>query len=613
MARSIPSPKIYPGFSLLLGGMIFLAAFGFGQPATEAMVANVLAKRPKPLTNLAIANVLRIADFGAKADDGLDDRPAVMAALEAARTKTGPVAVVFGKGRFHLGGTNQPMILLEGYRDLLLDGDGAEVIVTHPVSGFIRVQGCTNVIVRRFTLDWDPIPFAQGTVRSVDPAAGTFEVEIEAGFPLLDAPPFTLNKNGFGMLKHPTIPGRMKEKVADFFIAQYSPVGGRRFSGKLKRPEEAKNFQAGDRLVQVVRAGGVAFTSASLQTTYQELTAYSAPGGSYTASASSLVNLLRCRTLIKAGRWQSANADAVHMQAQRLGPWVEGCVFEGQADDAMNVYTLPSYAAPGGDARRLIMNPWAASPLRSEVGDQLRFFNPREGLLLGEATVVAIDRATRIFTFDRDLPAMGLGDQKTHDHAFNVSVNSGAFVVRGNVFRNSRRFGIYVKAGPGLIEDNVFEGLSASALCVRNEPGWPEGFLADGVVFRRNAVRDCGFAGGFLWAGPTWAVLSIGAEKTKGPSPRRLQKSIAIESNQIDGWQKLAIYVGQADGVRIDGNRFGACAPSLRPELTNTVLWLENTRGVRHTGNRYATNAAGWCEVFLDGTENENFAANGNR
>jgi hypothetical protein len=186
-------------------------------------------------------------------------------------------------------------------------------------------------------------------------------------------------------------------------------------------------------------------------------------------------------------------------------------------------------------------------------------------------------------------------------------------VVRGNIFRNSRRFGIYVKAGPGLIEGNVFEGLSASALAVRNEPGWPEGFLAKDVVFRRNTVRDCGFAGAFLWAGPSWSVLSISAEKMKGQSPQRLQESIVIESNQIEGWQKQAIFAGQVTGLRITGNRFGACAPSLRPELTNTILRLENTRGVRFTGNTADANKPSVLPVFIDGTENEDFVTNGNR
>ena len=73
------------------------------------------------------------------------------------------------------------------------------------------------------------------------------------------------------------------------------------------------------------------------------ITNYTSPVCSYVFSRCSQMNLIRCKTLIKKGRWHSSNADGVHVQSNRIGPWIEGCTFEGMTDDGMNFYTLGAY------------------------------------------------------------------------------------------------------------------------------------------------------------------------------------------------------------------------------------------------------------------------------
>jgi hypothetical protein len=45
--------------------------------------------------------------------------------------------------------------------------------------------------------------------------------------------------------------------------------------------------------------------------------------------------------LIAPGRRQAASADFDHFQSPSIGPWIEGNIVEGVADDSVNIYTRP--------------------------------------------------------------------------------------------------------------------------------------------------------------------------------------------------------------------------------------------------------------------------------
>ena len=63
--------------------------------------------RTAPLRSLPKGKVIHVADFGAKANDGMDDLPAIQAAIDAARGIQTPVRIVLGEGRFGQNGRCQ--------------------------------------------------------------------------------------------------------------------------------------------------------------------------------------------------------------------------------------------------------------------------------------------------------------------------------------------------------------------------------------------------------------------------------------------------------------------------------------------------------------------------
>ena len=131
---------------------------------------------------VADTNVFRVADFGAVGDGTTDDGPAVRKAVEAAVAAGAGSSVLFDKKTYRLGRFDgQAQITLDGVSGITIDGYGAEII-NNPYNGFISISDCSNVTMRGFFLDCDPLGFTQGDIVKVDSAKGEIWVKIHKGF-----------------------------------------------------------------------------------------------------------------------------------------------------------------------------------------------------------------------------------------------------------------------------------------------------------------------------------------------------------------------------------------------------------------------------------------------
>ncbi|QUL38152.1 right-handed parallel beta-helix repeat-containing protein [Erythrobacter sp. JK5] len=99
-------------WATLLGGVAGSAA---ADDALPSILADPATQRANPLPDFSYAGYgfgtetiptvdqeIDVADFGAKADDGKDDSKAIQAALAEAHSRSGPVRVQFGPGRYIL-------------------------------------------------------------------------------------------------------------------------------------------------------------------------------------------------------------------------------------------------------------------------------------------------------------------------------------------------------------------------------------------------------------------------------------------------------------------------------------------------------------------------------
>ena len=73
-------------------------------------------------------------------------------------------------------------LILEKVDGFEIDGNGARLVVTKPVSA-IYLRNCSNVALKNFTIDYDPLPFTQGVITAVAPESKGFDFTIDEGYP----------------------------------------------------------------------------------------------------------------------------------------------------------------------------------------------------------------------------------------------------------------------------------------------------------------------------------------------------------------------------------------------------------------------------------------------
>ena len=560
-----------------------------------------LSPRPEPLRDLDGQQVLEVSDFGVVPDDEGNDLAGIREALARAAAADAPTEVRFLKGRYYLDAdidteeqaklTRHALAMLRA-ENVVINGNGSEIIIRTPTTGFLALYACKNVIVRDFVVDWDPPPFAQGYVRAVSVEEGWFDFEVEPGFISMDHPLWGRpNQQGYasirwGMLKDPNIPGRMKRDVPNvFFCDEWNSVGERTFRMELRNRAQASCFEVGDRYVHVDRNGGSLILCPNCErVTFQRITNYTSPGLDYGGGGTKGIGVLDCQVLIKPGRWHTSNADGLHFPMSRPAPWVEGCTFEGMADDGANFYGKGAYCTEVISDTEFVLTLHA--PMA--VGDRVLVFDPQPGEKLGEARVTGVERngGTQRVQLDAPIPGVRTGSGKADPQFFNIDA-TGGFVFRNNTFRNIRRYGILIDSRDGLIENNRFEGTSSNAVTIHNDPDWPEGFATGNVIIRGNTFDSCNVER--VHSSATSAAISVKTTRLGWqPAPYRGIADILIEGNTFVDWRGQAISLGCTENAIVRGNHLvgRADAPGRSDGGPETPIRIFNSAAVSVGENR---------------------------
>lgn len=461
-------------------------------------------KRNLPIIDMPTKVDVNLSDFGGFPNDGKDDAEAITKALEFCKKVgiTGSATkLIFKKGKYDLftNNNNSHLIELKNANNILIEGNGAEITIHDPLRGFLTIFKGNNIIVKDLFIDYDPLPFTQGKIVTVDLKNRFFELKIDEGFPSFKTEVFQKATQLWGMLMDPTIPGKLKDGAHNLFGArEFEEVSPNVFRIKINGIELLKQMEVGDSYVHIARSNGRAVfnTGSSKNITYLNITSYSSPAGTYAANNMEEWNVIGCQLRLKPGRLHSANADSFHVNGGKFGPWIENSLFEGYSDDAVNMKASKRHILEQVSSKELIIN----QPLEKE--EVIRIFNPRQGELIGTFTIVdnkPLGNGKTRITLDKPLEhKLRVGNNKLDDVAYVDSQSNESFVIKNNTFRNARRYGILIQNSYGIIERNVFENLSQSAIVIDNGVDWGEGFIAHNIVINQNIFNNCGYDFPFL-------------------------------------------------------------------------------------------------------------------
>ena len=138
--------------------------------------------------------VFDLKQFGAKADGKHNDLPALHKATAAA-VKAGGGIIRFEKNKAYRLKMDSPeshkekqyVFQLQGNKNIKLEGNGAKLILHPEKLAFISIENCENIQIDHLTQTFDPQPYYQGKLVSIDPKklVGEIQVPKRYGIPLV--------------------------------------------------------------------------------------------------------------------------------------------------------------------------------------------------------------------------------------------------------------------------------------------------------------------------------------------------------------------------------------------------------------------------------------------
>lgn len=541
--------------------------------------------------------VFLVSDYGAEPDVSKDAGPGIRAAIQAAITASQPAVVQLDRGRYCVDGIKgeRAAIMITGAANLTLRGVGKDtlLVIRNPRIGGVEVTDSVNIRLENFAVDYDPLPFTQGTVTVVDTASGTYDVAIDAGYPLPSESYFFTSESSWGLLVDNVNPKRARYGPHPLFTASWEHISDNVWRFKSADPPmiAAAEMKAGDRYVHKARR----FSESAInfwrtrQANIDSITVYAGPAlaSIWGQNEDVKISALRVEVLPGSGRLLSANGDGIHNLGTRGSLLIEECVFEGMGDDAINIHARAGAVVAAPSPSRIVVQ---GDLFQAERGDWLQIYDPRSGHIRAEVEVSSSESGGKgryIVTMCNEVDDIAAGsDFSDADHVYNLSACGQNAVIRNNYFGRHRGRGVLLKTVNAVVEHNTFENVEGWGIAIQHEPNWPEGPVAHDIIIRDNTFQGTGY-GGVM---PAIHIVPMPPEGMTTEGRGRATGNINIENNQFINLRNTVINACSVERISILKNRIkiednteasnsaaivldhsaGARIEQLEVELTNT-------------------------------------------
>lgn len=511
----------------------------------------------------------------------------VRSMIDGALAGTSPVQIIFSPGTYYFNPPTEDKFCLSitSRKNFVINGNGATFVVQNPKTGFMQFNNSSRAMVKNCFVDYDPLPYTAGTVvaKSTSTTDAWLDVQLLDGFP--DYTGYMTESSQYHIIvMNPAYPGRLAGGRDNFYAMEqrFDKLADRKYRFYLDTDSKISELAVGDTITKVARynaAPVISVGNGCEELTFKSLVAYAGPSGFVTGNHCSKINVLSCSTAVKSGGYLSVDADAVHCQSFRIGPWIESCFFSGQGDDAVNIYTLPAFVQEQIDSVTVRLYK-ASGAMNLRAGDELIFWNPGTSEILGRRKISSVVEAPAFWEVvcDGSVGTLDPGNTLSDTHVYDVSRTGNRFLISGNTFADSRRYGNLIKSRDGVISNNGYNALSSSAIFIGNDPYfWGEGFLSENIKIYDNRIYSCGFDLGFLSQG--WGAILI--ESVKYPhamADYSSHRDIFIYNNLIHNWEKSAIRANKTENLHVVGNTISASKSGFR-KPGNYVIDLNSING----------------------------------
>lgn len=522
-------------------------------------------------------NSFDVKDYGATGDGVTDDTSAICSAVLAADSSLFPAEVFFPEGVYCISGTNGYALSLQDLSDVCLNGEGTNsvLLVLDPENGGVSVEDSLHVRIQNLLVDYDPVPFTQGTITAVDTVNGTFDLQVDSGFQGLDADCFASAPQLWGITVDLNTP---VYGLYAYFASNWMNLGADTWRMIADDPGYLQTYplSVGDRYVHQARqysayaVGCFSCTNVQLENVM------------VCASAGLATGWVNCDGVVLDGlhvgkrdgvRLLSANGDGAHISGCSDGVLVENCIFEGMSDDAVTIHgrggmVIENYS----DTVKKVGTP--RPPTVYAVGDQIQVYKYQgpSGILTNATIVAAEQLASTVWkiTLDRPVPNLS-ASWSTGDRIYNLSRCGADALVNNNVFGRHRGRDLLLRSFDVDVVNNSFYNQSGWAVALHHEDDESTGPASCNVDIVDNqffGVPSGGITASIditsfgestydttnvLVEGNTFAGVKNEAVKALCVSGLTLRDNVVSNAISFERASKPIVRLGNADNVSVDG------------------------------------------------------------
>jgi len=487
-----------------------------------------------------------------------------------------------GDYRFNTAqGNRGAHIVLKGAHGLTIDFQGSTLWFETESTG-IQMRGCSDVNVKNVTLDWDPLPFIQGTVTNME--GNAFFVRLDAGYDrvLPGMKEGGGNWRGFVFTDSDREfkPGQTNFNVN--FDWENGPNGTYKVKYRGFRGQKLDDSQIsrGDKVVLLKRMGRAVRLEGCSSCVLNGVTLYSSPFISFSDANGDGNTYRDCHVLRRPGtnRLIAGNADGINASDGARGPLIESCQLEFLGDDFVNIH---------GHFGRVLEQTSPTELITTKVGNrteihspaELQFYDRKTMKLIGtrKGTATSVDyqpSRSRLLTdlddkvHSGEAAKLDKGEESPDTQCSKVTLDqpititgdtviiaeaysSANAVIRNSSFHGNVARGIRLQSPGAHIEGNNFSRIAGPAITMMGSGNyWGEGPYVHSAEVTGNTFTDtCMFAPNGL--DPAAIVIQEEGDFRS----KRLSRDIKIISNTFTRTGGAAIIARGVDDLTITGNK----------------------------------------------------------
>jgi hypothetical protein len=512
--------------------------------------------------------------------------------IKAAVSNT-PAKVIFAPGTYALIGNvgRDALFDISGARNLIIDGSNSMIIMSNSNrSGLFRAEGGTNITIKNFKIDYNPLPYVAGTVTAVTTTNLVIQQFSDPAMPAYNST-IMLSSWGAMILMDKNIPGKLKDDAQSHIEMDQTSLidlGAGSFSVSPVTAENIGFFEVGDHWIQCARGWFLMTMNDVYDCTFKNITIYSSPNRCFSVDDGSDLKVIDICTVIADGRKTAVNAGWCIVRAGKVGPWIEGCEVSGTGDDGIALYNKGEFPVKKiNDSCVLVTN---SANFNFTAGDTFCIFNPRDGVNVAEnltvTSVTGPDPVSNLYTVCFEPPVSSVlvttnALKNRNDQLFNRSKFNQHSMIRSNTLSGIRRFGAVLRCKDSVVEGNTFSNCSATAIALQNECATWNGGPCENMTIRNNTIGKTRFDENDFAA----IDVMVGTLELREHALSRLQKNIHIISNRFENFDVCGISLCNTDGGTIQGNLFVSTKNACRVSGEYAGIYVDNCNAVSVLNN----------------------------